>query len=143
MENTLRAENASDSDSKLWQSVCLGNTPAFEVVVRRHQSLVCAVAYSACGNLALSEDIAQETFWTAWRERASLEQPDRLKAWLCGIARNLGKNARRKASRPIDAAGTLDVVDDVATDQFGPDEEVVSREEESLLWQALERIPEA
>jgi zinc protease len=103
---------------------------------------VCAVAYSACGNLTQSEDVAQETFWTAWRQRATLEQPERLKAWLCGIARNLGRNARRKASRPIDAAGTLDVVNELSSDQLGPEDEAVSHEEESLLWQALERIPE-
>src|SRR5438067_1616093 len=98
MTTTPRTENASESDSNLWQLVCRGSASAFEVLVRRYQSLVCAVAYSACGNLALSEDVAQETFWTAWRQRAALEQPDRLKAWLCGIARNLAKDARRKAS---------------------------------------------
>ncbi len=51
----------------------------------------CAVAYSACGELSQSEDVAQETFWAAWRGRESLDQPDRLSSWLCGIARNLGK----------------------------------------------------
>jgi hypothetical protein len=92
MTTTSRTESAPESDSSLWQLVCRGSESAFEVLVRRHQSLVCAVAYSACGNLALSEDVAQETFWTAWRTRATLEQPDRLRAWLCGIARNLAKD---------------------------------------------------
>ena len=143
MTTTPRTEDASESDSNLWQLVCRGSASAFEVLVRRYQSLVCSVAYSACGNLALSEDVAQETFWTAWRQRASLEQPDRLKAWLCGIARNLAKNARRKASRPVESAETLDVLTELSTDEPGPAEEAVSREEESLVWQALERIPEA
>src|SRR5947199_92507 len=110
MTTKQRTENASESDSNLWQLVCRGSASAFEVLVRRYQSLVCSVAYSACGDLALSEDVAQETFWTAWRQRASLEQPDYLKAWLCGIARNLAKNARRKASRPVESAATQDVL---------------------------------
>jgi zinc protease len=143
MTKTLRTENASESDSHLWQLVCQGSAYSFEVLVRRYQSLVCSVAYSACGNLALSEDVAQETFWTAWRQRASLEQPDRLKAWLCGIARNLAKNARRKASRAVEAAESMNVLNEPSTDLPSPDEEAVSREEESLVWQALERIPEA
>jgi zinc protease len=143
MTITPRTEDASESDSNLWQLVCRGSASAFEVLVRRHQSLVCSVAYSACGNLALSEDVAQETFWTAWQQRASLEQPDRLKAWLCGIARNLAKNARRKASRPIESAQTQDVLTELSTDAPDPAEEAVSREEESLVWQALERIPGA
>jgi len=143
MTRTPRTENASESDSNLWQLVGRGSASAFEVLVRRYQSLVCSVAYSACGNLALSEDVAQETFWTAWRRRASLEQPDRLKAWLCGIARNLAKDARRKASRPFESAETQDVLTELSTDEPGPAEEAISREEESLVWQALERIPEA
>ena len=143
MTTKPRTEDASESDSNLWQLVCQGSASAFEVLVRRYQSLVCSVAYSACGNLALSEDVAQETFWTAWRQRASLEQPDRLRAWLCGIARNLAKNARRKASRPVESAGTQDDLSELSTDEPGPADEAVSREEESLVWQALERIPEA
>src|SRR5437764_13806697 len=91
------AEHAPDSE--LWQCVRQGSAPAFEAVVRRHQSLVCAVAYSACGDLTLSEDVAQETFWAAWRGRATLAQPGSLRSWLCGIARNLGNNARRRTAR--------------------------------------------
>ena len=142
MTKTQRIENASESDSNLWQRVSQGSVLAFEVLVRRHQSLVCAVAYSACGDLAQSEDVAQETFWAAWRQRASLEQPDHLKAWLCGIARNLAKNARRKASRPAEAASELHDMEGLSTSDAGPEAEAISREEESLVWQAIERIPE-
>ena len=113
-------EHASDSDPALWQLVCQGSASAFEVLVRRHQSLVTAVAYSVCGNLAMSEDVAQETFWTAWRQRASLEQPGHLGSWLCGIARNLGKNARRKASRGAESAGVLDVTAELTARRAGP-----------------------
>ena len=99
---TAHTMNAFDSDADLWRLVLEGNTSAFEVLVRRHQSLVSAVAFSACGNLALSEDVAQETFWTAWRHRASLEQPGRLNSWLCGIARGFSARtpvARRRGPR--------------------------------------------
>jgi zinc protease len=145
MTTTQRIEDASDSDPdpELWRLVLQGSTSAFEVLVRRHQSLVSAVAYGACGDLALSEDVAQETFWTAWRRRASLEQPSHLGSWLCGIARNLGKNARRKASRPAESADALDVATAMPADGPDPAEAAVSREEEALVWKALERIPES
>ncbi len=143
MTITPPTRDAHETDSNLWQLVCRGSAPAFEVLVRRYQSLVSSVAYCACGDLALSEDVAQETFWTAWRNRASLKQPDRLNAWLCGIARNLAKNARRKASQRVASAETQDVLTQLSTDEPDPAEEAVSREEESLVWQALERIPEA
>ena len=141
MTTTALSERSPDSD--LWQLVCLGSVEAFEAIVRRHQSLVSAVAYNACGNLALSEDVAQETFWTAWKERMSLDQPNRLRPWLCGIARNLGKNAGRRAARPAESASALEAVNDLSTEEPGPSEEAVSREEESLVWQTLEQIPEA
>ena len=143
MTTTLRAESISDSDAALWELVCQGNAEAFEIVVRRHQSLICSVAYSTCGDLAQSEDLAQETFWTAWRQRSTLEQPDRLKAWLSGIARNLAKNARRKSSRPGESPAKLDPNFDFAAEMADPAEEAVSREEELILWRTIERIPEA
>ena len=133
-------ENATDSD--LWALVCQGSAEAFEVILRRYQSLVCAVAYSSCGELAQSEDVAQETFWTAWRGRKSLDQPGKLRSWLCGIARNLGKNARRHASRPVERAESLDTLSERSSDAPGPVEVAISREEESLIWQTLEQIPE-
>ncbi len=131
------AESLSDSD--LWGRVRAGDGAAFEALVRRHQSLVCSVAYSCCGDLALSEDVAQETFWAAWRDREHLAQPDRLRAWLCGIARNLGNNARRRrAAMPVvklEAPGPASAAPD-------PAEQAVSREEEAVVWQALEQVPD-
>ena len=99
MTTTPQTESSSESDASLWKLVRQGSEPAFEVLVRRYQSLICSVAYSTCGNLALSEEVAQETLWTAWRQRIALDQPDRLRFWLCGIARNLAKNASAHGRR--------------------------------------------
>lgn len=129
-----------DTDTDLWQQAQSGNVAAFEAIVLRHQSMVCAVAYGACGDLQMSEDVAQETFWAAWRERAMLEDPSRLRAWLCGIARNLGNNARRKAAR---TATTLNSAADVTSTGPGPADSAVSNEEQSIVWRALEQIPES
>ena len=76
---------------------------------------------------------------------AAALQPDRLRPWLCGIARNLGKNAYSKAARAAGPATALDlnVAAELATDEPGPAEDAVSREEESLVWETLEQIPEA
>lgn len=131
-------QGESLSDSELWTRV-RGNDPAaFGALVRRHQSLVCSVAYSCCGDLALSEDVAQETFWAAWRDRAGLAQPERLRSWLCGIARNLGNNARRRDARASRAVAGAEP----ASPAPGPAEEAVSREEEAVVWQALEQVPQ-
>ncbi len=56
---------------------------------------------------------------------------------------NLGKNARRKASRAAESAQALDAATTVTADEPEPTEAAVSREEETLVWQALERMPES
>lgn len=65
-----------------------GNRDAFGKIVSRYQSLICSLAYSATGSLGQSEDLAQETFITAWKHLRQLREKQKLRAWLCGIARN-------------------------------------------------------
>jgi zinc protease len=101
--------------------------------------VVSAVAYNGCGDLSLSEDIAQETFWTAWRERTALLDPSRLRAWLCGIARNMARNSNRREAR---GASQLDESVEPTALTPEPADEAVSREEETLVWEALEEIPD-
>jgi zinc protease len=128
-----------NSDAELWESVCREDQSAFEALVRKHQAAVCAVAYNACGNISMSEDVSQETFWIAWRDRMSLKDPSKLRGWLCGIARNLARNSVRRTS---EAATSLDDCAEAAVLGKQPFEQAVSREEESLVWEALQQIPE-
>ena len=128
------------SDELLWRAVREGDPAAFEEVVLRHQAVVSGVAYNACGDLALSEDVAQETFWAAWRRRDALNDPARLRSWLCGIARNLAANALRR-SHPAKAPLPLERADDVLDYDPDPADAAMSREEDARLWRMLERIP--
>ena len=135
MTGTASAHTTSDAD--LWTDVCRGDVTAFETVVRRHQSAVAAVAFALCGDRNTSEDITQETFWISWKDRDSLQQPDRLRAWLCGIARNLTRQSLR--SRP-QRTTTLGI--DPEASHFDPETSAISEEEEDLVWRSLEEIPE-
>ncbi|MFN7139975.1 MAG: RNA polymerase sigma factor, partial [Limisphaerales bacterium] len=76
-----------------------GDRDAFAKIVRRYQSLVCSLAYSATGSLSESEDLAQETFLAAWKQLQHLRDPSRLRSWLCQIARNHIYDALRKQGR--------------------------------------------
>jgi RNA polymerase sigma factor (sigma-70 family) len=129
------------TDSDLVTRSRQGNRDAFQSLVERHQSLVCSLAYAGCGDLHLSEEIAQETFLTAWRKLRNLQDPAKCKSWLCGIARNLTQNAIRRRRRTVTAgAETLD--ENTHSPEISPDAHAVSREEEAMLWSALERLPE-
>ncbi len=93
------------SDDQLWRQSRAGDREAFGQIVERYQALVCSLAYSACGNLSRSEDLAQETFVTAWQKLGDLREPAKLRAWLCGIVRNLAANTARREQRRGGRAG--------------------------------------
>jgi RNA polymerase sigma factor (sigma-70 family) len=120
-----------------------GNRDAFGQIVARYQSLVCSLAFSATGSLDQSEDLAQETFVTAWKQLAGLREPEKLRAWLCGIARNLINNSLRKHGRePSHRAESLEEISESPSPDPLPAEQAISNEEAAILWRSLEKIPE-
>ncbi len=134
---------AETTDVELVSASLTGNRDAFGRIVTRYQSLICSLAYSATGCLGQSEDLAQETFITAWRHLRHLREPGKLRAWLCGIARNrINNSLRREGREPLRDAEPLDTVHDTPTLEPLPSDHAISREEEAILWRSLERIPE-
>jgi RNA polymerase sigma factor (sigma-70 family) len=131
------------SDSELVAKSLAGDRDAFGEIVARYQNLVCAITYGATGSVAQSEDLAQETFLTAWQRLCALREPDKLRFWLSGIARNRIQKAREKHGRePSLAQGYLEDVEAVAAPAPDPRAQAITREEEVLLWQALKHVPE-
>jgi RNA polymerase sigma factor (sigma-70 family) len=131
------------TDEELVAQCLAGNRNAFGQIVARYQNLICSLAYSATGSLSQSEDLSQEAFVTAWKQLPQLEQPGKLRSWLCGIVRNLSFRALRGRQRePVHGAEQLDSVHEVAALEAHPLAQTISREEEAILWRALERIPE-
>ena len=131
------------TDRVLVERTHSGDRAAFGTLVTRYQTLVCSIAYNACGDFGRSEDLAQETFVAAWRNLPKLTEPDRFRGWLCGIARNLANNARRRSTRqPTDGAEDESVLEASPVEAPSPLEAAVSREESATVWAALERLPE-
>lgn len=125
------------SDTELVRAAAGGDSQAFGEIVSRYQSLVCAIAYSGTGDLALSEELAQETFVSAWKALSGLREPGRLKAWLAGIARNLVKAARRTRART-----RTQPLEEATATAPSPLQQVLAEEQQALVWRALETIPE-
>jgi len=131
------------SDADLVAQSLAGDRDAFGQIVARHQSLLCSLAYSATGSLSHSEDLAQETFVTAWKQLANLREPEKLRSWLCRISRNLTYDALRKHERePSHRAESLEEIPESRSPEPLPTEQTISNEEQAILWRSLERIPE-
>ncbi len=134
---------AALNDAQLVSGCLSGNRDAFAQIVARYQSLICSLAYSATGSLTQSEDLAQETFLAAWAHLADLREPQKLRPWLCGIARNLVHNAlRRQVREPAHTAQSLEIAPESPSLEPSPPEQAISREEQAILWRSLDRIPE-
>jgi len=130
-------------DAELVSASLSGNRDAFAQIVARYQSLICSLAYSATGSLGTSEDLAQETFITAWKSLGHLRERHKLRAWLCGIARNRINNALRRDGRePLCVAEPLEAAQETPATGPLPPEQAITKEEEAILWRSLERIPE-
>jgi RNA polymerase sigma factor (sigma-70 family) len=143
MMTTSMMSVAANNDAELVSESLSGNHDAFGQIVARYQSLICSLAYSATGSLSQSEDLAQETFVAAWKQLADLREPGKLRAWLCGIARNLINNTlRRQGREPAHAAEQLEAAPESPSLEPSPQEQAISKEEEAILWRSLERIPE-
>lgn len=134
-----------EADQDLVAEALRGNCEAFAQIVARYQSLICSLTYSATGgDLARSEDLAQETFIAAWKGMRQLKEPAKLKSWLCGIARNIVRNATRSDRKePTINAHKINILQECAVTEASPIEQVISGEEQALVRRALAGIPEA
>jgi RNA polymerase sigma factor (sigma-70 family) len=134
---------AERNDADLVADSLDGRRDAFRQIVERYQTLVCSLAYSATGNVSQSEEVAQETFISAWKDLRLLRQPDKLRAWLCGIVRNkIHRSRRDDGHEPVRNAAPLEEAAESRASDALPSEQAVSRDEEAILWRSLERIPE-
>jgi RNA polymerase sigma factor (sigma-70 family) len=143
MKLDVMSNVATTNDADLVAQVLNGHRDAFGQLVARYQSSVSALAYSACGNISQSEDLAQETFIIAWRKLGELEEPAKFKGWLHGIARNTVNNTfRQQARNPLAVSDPLDESLSAAASASNPTEHAIGKEEEAILWRSLEQIPE-
>ncbi|MDB5418018.1 MAG: polymerase sigma-70 factor,ECF subfamily [Phenylobacterium sp.] len=86
-------------DESLVAAAQAGSTEAFSRLIERHQQAVRAFLRRACGDWALADDLAQETFLAAWPRIGRLRAGGSVRAWLCGIAHRKHLTARRSAGR--------------------------------------------
>ncbi len=129
-------------ETELLKACLAGNTAAFETIIERYQSFICAITFSATGSVEKSEELAQETFIKAWTSLAQLNDLGKFRSWLTTIARNIIRNSFRSQKRDIiSKAASLDLVEDAKLDISEPSEAAITKERQAVVQQALQRIP--
>lgn len=107
---------------------------AFDQLVLRFQDMVIACTYDIAGDFHQAQDLAQETFLSAYLELDTLRQPAALAGWLRQIA-------RRKALRAVEQQRTRE---GASGDQAAPPDaeaEWEQRTRDQTLHRAIAALP--
>ena len=128
-----------------------GDSAAFQQLFDKHKQRIINYCYRYCGNPAVAEELAQETFLRVYKAAPRYKPKARFSTWLFKIASNVCLNELRK---PVYRAKIESM--DQATDEEGgqhremaadplqsrPDGLYESREKEALVHRAIGDLPE-
>jgi RNA polymerase sigma-70 factor (ECF subfamily) len=123
-----------------------GDAEAFGEICRLYETRLLRQAFVLCGNLALAEDLAQDTLVEAWKSLHRYHGRCQFFTWLCAILLNRYRNVRRKhwlwpmaalGGREQDGGEQPTVADHAAQ----PDQAVEGREQAALLRQCIKTLP--
>jgi RNA polymerase sigma-70 factor (ECF subfamily) len=96
-------------EKDLLQKSARGDAAAFGEIVRRYRYIVYAAALQIVKDPAAAQDVAQDTFISAFEALKDLRSLDAFPSWLRKIARNKALARRKEQDRlaPLEDAGVL------------------------------------
>ena len=113
-----------------------GDRSAFGALVLRYRKLVLSVAYRICGDRALADDVAQETFVRVWEKLDTFRPEGNWRGWICRIASNLTVDALRRQNPSVDIAQLS-----LAALGGQPERRVLEAERAEAVRSAILRLP--
>jgi RNA polymerase sigma-70 factor (ECF subfamily) len=116
-----------------------GDPQAFEVLVRRHGSLMRVYARSILGSNDEVDDVVQEAFVTAWQQLDSLQDTGAVKSWLMRVVSRRSIDRLRARHQHDDIAEH----DPPAAETASPDRVAEARSLASAVGDALAALPTA
>ena len=84
----LGAQDIADADlvAQCRAPDTAGAHRAFALIVTRYEGFLRRFLWYLCRHAALADELAQDTFVTAWEKLATLREPEKLSAWLKRLA---------------------------------------------------------
>ncbi len=136
-----RTQIIDANDSSLVMYSLGGDRDAFCQIVTRYQNLLCSLAYSSVGDIKHSEDVAQEVFVEAWKKLDTLHDPEKLKAWLCGILRfKVSRYRRKEENQPVKNAEEFDESVLAESESSELENAAIQKQQHALLWRVLDEL---
>ena len=129
-------------ENELIKASINGDAEAFEIIVKKYQSYICAITYSATGDIEKSEELAQEAFVKAWQGLSQLKNLSKFKGWLKSITSNVIRGWLRTKKRDIIYKSTpIDQMDDAGSNESEPVRIAIQEEQRQVVRDALSQIP--
>ncbi|MBK7826376.1 RNA polymerase sigma factor [Nannocystis sp.] len=120
-----------------------GDLAAWSEVYARHYGRLLRQLRHLTGDLAVAEELAQETFAQAMASRARYEPGRSLEAWLAGIALNMARKHWRSRQSTQRAHARLECVAEVHGAGPALDRLHLQRERSRVLYAVLAELPES
>ena len=144
-EESARSDDASapasdgsrELDALLAQRARLGDRAAFRRLYERYAPMVNALAL-AHAHPSDAEDVVQQVFLAAWRGLDGLREPEKLGAWLAGIARQLAQRQRARAPRAVE-----ELDEELASQSATAGAALEAAEQSAAILAQLRALPEA
>ena len=125
-----------------------GDAEAFGEVYRAHATRLLRQAMALCGNVALAEELSQDTLVEAWKCLRRYNGRCEFFTWLCAILLNRYRNNLRNSRLlPVSTLGNREQdeftngVEKLADRSFLPDEAAELREQTALVRKCIESLP--
>lgn len=119
-----------------------GDPEAFAQLVRRHQKMVYNLALGKTGSHHDAEEVTQTAFLKAWQGIRSFQGKAAFSSWLYRLTANAAIDLLRRRRAPTLSLDDPDLPP-LADRDPGPEEVSLAAERRRLLWQAIDRLPEA
>ena len=120
-----------------------GDELAWEVLVRKHQGRICAIAFGYVGEQDEALDLAQDIFVRVYNRLHTCDDPEKFQSWLTRIARNACiDHLRRRKARPPRQDIPADEMYDLAHGGPTPEENLVASSRQRLVHRALQELSE-
>ena len=139
-------------DLQIVHAIRDGDSTAFTALVEKYKKAVYGVILPKVRDFHQAEDLTAETFIAAYLSIESLDTPEKVGRWLCGIARNLAnKWFYREKRDDLSLEGLLENTSEsthkaqllhVSAAEKTPDETAEHAELRQLLWRCLISLPD-
>ncbi len=117
-----------------------GDEGAFAALMRSYHAFVCTIVIGIVSNPHDAEEVVQDTFLSAYRGLAQLEDSTKFKSWLAEIARNRARNWLRKQRG--DTVSIDEVGEHLLQTEDSPDERLARQEQRELIRRTMETLPQ-